>query len=48
MTAGARNDKPVRKIRLMGHSAQRHKGGVRRTADSGGVDCHSGLIHPAW
>ena len=28
-------------------SAQRHKGGVRRTEDSRGAECPSGQIHPA-
>ncbi len=33
-------------IRLVGHSAQRHKGGDRRSGDSRGAECPGSLIHP--
>ena len=35
----------VRRIGLLGRSAQRHKGGVRRTEDSRGAECAGGQIH---
>jgi len=43
---GTPNTKPACKIRLVWHSAQRHKGGGRRPGDSRGAECHSGLIPP--
>ena len=40
------NTNPAGKIWLVWRSAQRHKGGVRRTGDSRGAECLSSLIHP--